>query len=82
VRVHPSAEFREDFPVIELKEEREEYIVTAGLVPALADELVTKTMYTAINRQGVVFFWPVRLQPTPRGPRTIPHRRKRDHLHD
>jgi hypothetical protein len=61
VRVHPLAEFREDFPVIELKEEREEYIVTAGLVSALANELVTKTLYTAVNRQGVVSLWPVRL---------------------
>src|SRR5207342_3117446 len=27
VRVHPSPEYREDFPIIELKEEREQYIV-------------------------------------------------------
>src|SRR5262245_35679265 len=35
VRVHPSPEFREDFPIIELKDEREEYIVTRNLVPEL-----------------------------------------------
>jgi hypothetical protein len=61
VRVHPSAEYRESFPIIELKEEREEYIVTAELVPELIGEFVTKTLFTAINRQGVVFLWPVRL---------------------
>jgi hypothetical protein len=66
VRVHPSREYREDFPIIELKDEREEYIVTAALVPELAGEFVTKTLYLAINRQGTLFFWPVRL-PSPDG---------------
>jgi hypothetical protein len=64
VRVHSSPEFRENFPIIELKDDREEYIVTTGLVPELAGEFVTKTLYTAINRQGTVFFWPVRLPST------------------
>ena len=66
VRVHPSSEYRDDFPIIELKDEREEYIITAQLVPELVGELVTKTLFTAINRQGVLFLWPVRL-PTPDG---------------
>jgi hypothetical protein len=64
VRVH--REYREHFPIIELKDEREEYIVTAGLVPELAGEFVTKTLFLAVNRQGTVFFWPVRL-PSPDG---------------
>jgi hypothetical protein len=66
VRVHPSPEFRDNFPVIELKEEREEYVITVGLVPELVGEFVSKTLFTAINRQGVVFLWPVRL-PDPEG---------------
>ena len=66
VRVHPAAEYRENFPIIELKDEREEYIVTTALVPELAGEFVTKTLYLAINRQGTPFFWPVRL-PSPDG---------------
>lgn len=61
VRVHPSPEYRENFPIIELKDDREEYIVTTALVPELTGEFVTKTLYTAINRQGTLFFWPVRL---------------------
>jgi hypothetical protein len=61
VRVHASAEFRENFPIIELKNEREEYIVTADLVDALTSEFVLKTLFLAVNRQGTVFFWPVRL---------------------
>jgi hypothetical protein len=64
VRVHP--ELRENFPILELKDEREEYIVTQSMIPELADEIVTKTLFLAINRQGVVFFWPVRL-PSPDG---------------
>ena len=66
VRVHPAPEYRENFPIIELKDEREEYIVTNSLVPELIGEFVTKTLFTAINRQGTVFFWPVRL-PNPDG---------------
>ena len=66
VRVHPSPEYRENFPIIELKDEREEYIVTASLVPELIGEFVIKTLYLAINRQGTLSFWPVRL-PGPDG---------------
>jgi hypothetical protein len=66
VRVHPSPEYRDNFPVIELKDEREEYIITVDLVPKLVGEFVSKTLFTAINRQGVVFLWPVRL-PDPEG---------------
>ena len=39
---------------------------TASLVPELIGEFVTKTLYLAINRQGTLFFWPVRL-PSPDG---------------
>jgi hypothetical protein len=66
VRVRPEPAYRENFPMIELKDEREEYIVVADLVPELVGEFVTKTLFTAINRQGTVFFWPVRL-PSPDG---------------
>jgi hypothetical protein len=66
VCVRPDPQFRENFPIIELKDEREEYIVVADLVPELRGEFVTKTLFTAINRQGTVFFWPVRL-PSPDG---------------
>jgi hypothetical protein len=66
VRVHPSSDYRDNFPVIELKDEREEYVITVGLVPELIGEFVSKTLFTAMNRQGVVFLWPVRL-PDPEG---------------
>ena len=57
---------REHFHILELKDEREEYIVAQNMVSELADEIVTKTLFLAINRRGVVFFWPVRL-PSPDG---------------
>ena len=42
------------------------YIVAKDLVPELVGEFVSKTLFTAINRQGVAFLWPVRL-PDPDG---------------
>ncbi len=63
IRVHPDEEFRLDTAVIELKEEGELYIVQPELWPELEDEATFhfKRFYTAVNRQGVVFLWPVRL---------------------
>lgn len=66
VRVHPSSDYRMNAPVIELKDEREEYVITKELLPELIGEFVNKTLFTAINRQGVTFLWPVRL-PDPEG---------------
>jgi hypothetical protein len=77
VRVHSGIEFRENFPVVELKDEREEYVVSSALVPELFGEFVSKTLYTAINRQGVVFLWPVRL-PDPDGKQMEWHRSARE----
>lgn len=66
VRVHPDASYREKFPAIELKDDRELYLITGDVAPDLAGECIPATLYTAINRQGVLFFWPVRL-PGPDG---------------
>jgi hypothetical protein len=64
VRVHPDPAYRENFGMIELRDDREDYIVAPGLVRLLPGEVIFKTIYTAINRQGVVSLWPVRL-PSP-----------------
>jgi hypothetical protein len=61
VRTHPGPEYRADFAVIDLKDDREDYLVRPEIVAELAGEVVYKTIFTAINRQGVVFLWPVRL---------------------
>jgi hypothetical protein len=78
IRVHPDPAFRENFAMIELKEDREIYLVAnGGLVAELAAEIVNVTIFTAINRQGVVFLWPVRL-PNADGKDMEWHRSARD----
>jgi hypothetical protein len=77
VRVRPEPEFREDFAVIELKDDREEYVIATPAIPALIGEFVNKTLFTAINRQGVLFLWPVRL-PEPDGRQMDWHRSARE----
>ena len=68
VRVHPGEQYRLQAAVLELREEREHYLVTPEIVQGLAGETAVspRTIFTAVNRQGVVFLWPVRL-PGPDG---------------
>jgi hypothetical protein len=67
VRVHRDAAYRENFSLIELKEDNEQYLFgDSGLAAELAPEISNVTLFTTINRQNVVFLWPVRL-PGPDG---------------
>jgi hypothetical protein len=68
VRVHSDPGYRLDTLVLELKEDREVYLVDPGLGSQLPGEITAMTLFTAITRQGVVFLWPVRL-PDPSGKR-------------
>jgi hypothetical protein len=61
IRVHRAPEYRENFAMIDLKDDREDYLVHPEILPELTGEVVYKTLFTAINRQGIVFLWPVRL---------------------
>jgi hypothetical protein len=63
VRVHPDEAYRLQTPVIELKEERETYLVAPSLWGDLVGEVTfsPRVIYTAVNRQGVAFLWPLRL---------------------
>jgi hypothetical protein len=62
VRAHPDPEFRmSPAGIIELREEREMYLVLPHLAVELAGEFRFMTLYLAINRQGVPFIWPVPL---------------------
>ena len=61
IRVRPQLEYRENFAMIDLKDDREEYLVRPELIQELAGEVVFKTVFTAIDRQGVIFLWPIRL---------------------
>jgi hypothetical protein len=68
VRVHPSEDYRLQTAVVELKEDRETYLVAPHLWLDLATEATfsPRALFTAINRQGVLFLWPIRL-PRPDG---------------
>lgn len=66
IRVHPSPEYRAPFAIIELKDDREIYLVPPLIARELPGEFTMATIYAAINRQGVAFLWPVRL-PAPDG---------------
>ena len=61
IRVHPAEEYRIDAAMVDLKDDREDYLVRPEVYADLAGEVVHKTIFTAINRQGVVFLWPIRL---------------------
>lgn len=68
VRVHPGEQYRLQTAVLELKEDRETYLVAQELWGELSTEptFSPRALFTAINRQGVLFVWPVRL-PGPDG---------------
>jgi hypothetical protein len=68
IRTHPDPEFRIPTGVIELKGDREIYLVAPSLWEALAAETTfgPRLLIPTITRQGVVFLWPIRL-PGPDG---------------
>ncbi len=61
VRVHTDSAYRLDTAILELKDERESYLVAPSLRDNLLDELSYKAIFTAITRQGDVFLWPIPL---------------------
>src|SRR5262249_23480563 len=66
--VRTKAELRIETCVLELKEDRETYIVLQPLWPELASEATfgPRALFGAMTRQNVFFVWPVRL-PGPDG---------------
>ena len=66
-RVHPDEAYRlSPAGIIELKDDREVYLVTPAIAPDLVGEISACTLHLAVNRQNVVHLWPVRL-PGPDG---------------
>jgi hypothetical protein len=61
VRVHVSTKYRDLMAILELKEDRESYLVNLTAVPELQTECYIATLFTAITRSGVLFLWPVRV---------------------
>ena len=66
VRVHPGEAYRLETGLLELKEDREFYLLHPDVRPELADEMVPVRLHLAVARSGAVFLWPVRL-PGPDG---------------
>src|SRR5215468_12127941 len=74
VRVHPDPTYRlTPAAIIEVKEDREVYLVMPDMAPILPGEFSTVTLLTTINRQGTLHIWPVKL-PTPEGRQNEWHR--------
>jgi hypothetical protein len=66
VRVHPDEAYRLTSAIIELKDDREVYLVLPDIARELPGECSPVVLHTGINRQAIVFLWPVKL-PTPDG---------------
>jgi hypothetical protein len=61
IRIHPNDSYYFQSAILEIKEDRESYIVVKDLWTELPNEITPKILYTTINRQGILFLWPVRL---------------------
>lgn len=61
VRVHRDAKYRGPFAIIELREDRETFLLTPSVARSMPNEFSMVTLYTAITRQGVAFLWPVKM---------------------
>lgn len=74
VRVHSDLAFRlTPAAIIEVKEDREVYLVLPRIAQQLPGEFSVATLYVTINRQGTLHLWPVKL-PTPEGRQNEWHR--------
>jgi hypothetical protein len=62
VRAHPDENFRLiPAAIIEVKDDREIYLVDPSLADVLNEEINVVGLFTAISKQGTVFLWPVKL---------------------
>jgi hypothetical protein len=60
-RVHPDEDWRLDTALIEIKADREVYLVDPAIWPLFPNECRPRTLYTTIDRRNVLTLWPVRL---------------------
>jgi hypothetical protein len=61
IRVHKDPKFCFQTAVIELKSKNETYLVSPKFWSQLSKEIIFVMIFTAIDRQGNVFFWKIRL---------------------
>ncbi len=61
IRAHSNKDYLLETAVLELKEERENYLVSPNLWKELPSELTPKLLCTSLNRQRVLTLWPIRM---------------------
>jgi len=61
VRIHPGDDYQISTAVIEMKEDRETFLIAPELWNELPGEIIPKIFLTGMTRQGVLFLWPIRL---------------------
>jgi hypothetical protein len=61
IRTRPGEEWRLETAVIEVKEDRELYLVDPDIMTELLTEVVFVVLFICITRHGEVFLWPIRL---------------------
>jgi hypothetical protein len=61
IRTRSEPEYRDTFAMIELKEDRQIYLVMPNMRPELLGHYHNYVLYTCMNRQGTLFLWPARL---------------------
>jgi len=64
IRVRPGEDYRMDVGIVEMKEERETFLVTPAMMsePGIYELVVPARLVTYITRQGVVALWPLKLE--------------------
>jgi hypothetical protein len=67
IRTHPDSNYWLETAVIELKEDRDTYLVDPSLWNEIPlGEVAAKVLVTTVDRQGVLSLWPIRM-PDPTG---------------
>jgi hypothetical protein len=61
IRVHPDPAYQLQTSLLELKDEREFYLLGPGALSSCANEAIPMLLHLATTRLGNLFIWPVRL---------------------
>jgi hypothetical protein len=66
VRVHSDPDFRLPIALLELKDERETYVVVPDVAVQIPSEVKHVDLRVSVTQQGIPFLWPVPLPPNDR----------------
>jgi hypothetical protein len=61
IQIHPDEDWRMPALILELKEDRDNYLVIPSLMESFPDEFVPKCLFTCQTKQGATFLWPIRM---------------------